>query len=209
MTSDAEPITCRSGGNSGWFRPLLSSLGFFLGLLFWLASIWVPVLNSPYPTNPTDLLEVYVWPSFYLIAMVVSFGSGFRKVTKGKPPHHGGIWLTIRAMLVGIGVQLVLVVAGIALLALTTVVIGTAGVGLVCLLLSITAAWQAGRFVGRSAIADGPDVPRCPACGYVLYHARDSRCPECGRRFQLGEIDLRNSIVSGDGVLQPRQTTEG
>ncbi len=45
--------------------------------------------------------------------------------------------------------------------------------------------------------------PKCPRCAYVLYYARDSRCPECGRPFLLEEISLEKAEVV-DGVVHPR-----
>jgi hypothetical protein len=55
----------------------------------------------------------------------------------------------------------------------------------------------------RSAHVEPLDDPRCPRCGYILYHAQGRRCPDCGRRFSLSELDLR--LARWDGhVLRPR-----
>ncbi len=54
----------------------------------------------------------------------------------------------------------------------------------------------------RSAIVEPIDDPRCPQCGYVLYYAQDRCCPDCGRPFQLSELDLRRARWNGD-VLTP------
>lgn len=54
----------------------------------------------------------------------------------------------------------------------------------------------------RRANRSRPAEPRCPACGYVLYHAENQTCPECGRRFTLREIDTRRTEWK-DGVLKP------
>jgi hypothetical protein len=44
--------------------------------------------------------------------------------------------------------------------------------------------------------------PRCPQCGYVLYHAEHLRCPECGRRFKISELDMRRALWDSY-VLKP------
>ncbi len=49
-----------------------------------------------------------------------------------------------------------------------------------------------------------PGEPKCPQCGYILYFARDQRCPECGRQFNLEEISMGQAELR-DGVLQPRK----
>jgi ssDNA-binding Zn-finger/Zn-ribbon topoisomerase 1 len=48
------------------------------------------------------------------------------------------------------------------------------------------------------------DQPQCPKCGYLLYHAIENRCPECGRSFTLDEFDTGNAVVDSDGVLRPK-----
>jgi hypothetical protein len=48
--------------------------------------------------------------------------------------------------------------------------------------------------------------PKCPACGYNLYFAERRRCPECGRTFEIKELDMRLASWDGD-VLRPRQPT--
>lgn len=58
----------------------------------------------------------------------------------------------------------------------------------------VDAGWPAGP----------PSEPKCPQCGYGLYYAKDQRCPECGRRFEPGETDLR--LAEWDGTtLRPRR----
>ncbi len=54
-----------------------------------------------------------------------------------------------------------------------------------------------------------PTDPACPQCGYVLYWARDRRCPECGRKFDLDKIDTTNAEVSASGILVPRSRESG
>ncbi len=49
-----------------------------------------------------------------------------------------------------------------------------------------------------------PAEPKCPQCGYGLYYAEDHRCPECGRSFEIKELDMR--LAQWDGrVLQPKK----
>jgi ribosomal protein L37E len=46
--------------------------------------------------------------------------------------------------------------------------------------------------------------PKCPACGYNLYFAERRRCPECGRTFEIKELDMR--LADWDGkVLRPKE----
>ncbi len=46
--------------------------------------------------------------------------------------------------------------------------------------------------------------PKCPACGYSLYYATGRRRPECGRKFETIELDMRLADWDGN-VLRPRQ----
>lgn len=47
------------------------------------------------------------------------------------------------------------------------------------------------------------EPPKCPACGYIVYHATGRRCPECGQAFRLEQVDLRLTVVDEQGVLRP------
>lgn len=55
--------------------------------------------------------------------------------------------------------------------------------------------------------APGPaTAPKCPDCDYELYYAEDQRCPECGRTFNVKELDMR--LADWDGkILQPKKNT--
>lgn len=53
------------------------------------------------------------------------------------------------------------------------------------------------------------DLPLCPKCGYLLYYADERRCPECGRGFSLNEINMKNAVADGNGVLRPMSEAMG
>ncbi len=40
----------------------------------------------------------------------------------------------------------------------------------------------------------GDEMP-CPACGYDLRGQRECRCPECGRRYTVGELVNRSQLL--------------
>jgi hypothetical protein len=46
--------------------------------------------------------------------------------------------------------------------------------------------------------------PLCPKCRQILYYARNKRCPECGRRFRLGSVNMSHAEVTTGGVLIPK-----
>jgi len=46
--------------------------------------------------------------------------------------------------------------------------------------------------------------PTCPGCSYSLYYATDRRCPECGRHFDVKEVDMRLAEWDGN-ILRPRE----
>lgn len=49
--------------------------------------------------------------------------------------------------------------------------------------------------------------PACPACGYVLYYARNSRCPDCGRPFRVSELNMTLAAIGPKGILYPKRCT--
>lgn len=48
-----------------------------------------------------------------------------------------------------------------------------------------------------------PLPPQCPECSYILFYATEHRCPECGRSFDLSEINTSAVQQDAAGVLQP------
>lgn len=54
----------------------------------------------------------------------------------------------------------------------------------------------------------GSGTPMCPKCGYVLYYAENSRCPECGRFFCISEMDMSSAEVDAAGVLRPKRSED-
>ena len=68
------------------------------------------------------------------------------------------------------------------------IMLGVAGLEyLVCLVGVAAARWQE----RDNWLRERPEEPLCPQCGYSLYYVTRQRCPECGREFQLSELDLR------------------
>ncbi len=58
---------------------------------------------------------------------------------------------------------------------------------------------------GRLLVPEPPSRgPRCPKCDYLLFHATEQRCPECGRMFKIEELDMRLGRWDGQ-VLKPRE----
>jgi hypothetical protein len=198
MTGDVEETAC----SPGWLRPLLSGAGFLLGVLYMFGSIWFPMFNSSLPVRA---LELYVLPSPHLVAMLASFTIAFRRSTKGRAPWHGRLWLFVVAALIGLGLGMLLILAAYTVVGNAATVVGNWVAYAIWLGLTAIAGWVGGNWIGRQATTNEPDVPRCPACRYILYHASDSRCPDCGRSFGRGEVDLRKAIISEEGVLLPRE----
>lgn len=94
------------------------------------------------------------------------------------------------------------------LIAVLTSILGPIVGAPVAILYSMAVGRAAGNSLAERVTIERQPMPTCPACGYLLYYARDHRCPECGRRFQPEEFDCDNLIVGVDGILRPRRTEE-
>ncbi len=58
--------------------------------------------------------------------------------------------------------------------------------------------------------AEGHPNVNCPGCGYSMVGLHQSRCPECGNRYTLDELllkqNFRNTDQPGLGQEQPTPT---